>query len=139
MLIPTIVWLLWLSLLLPFEWLLIRTTQWSYIAHLSFWVLIGSSLIALTGFLGEFIAVVSLVLVRQKKALAILYYFLILGLLLVALYSAWFSTINFSWEFLQYEITNKIIFTGVITRLWLTPHVIYAAASGAAQKIPEST
>lgn len=110
-LFPTIFWIIGLSLLYPFEWLLIKTTNWDYSKHLVFWLVILFSLIAFIVTIVKLVCMLAFYIVRQKIAAAWVNQLFSLGLIVLLLYSTWSSAVTFSWELLPYTFTNKIFFS----------------------------
>lgn len=114
MFVATAFILLWVFMI-PFEWLLIRTTAWKYIFHLLFWVSVGNFFIGLVSVIAEkIILATSLCLVdlsHRSFYSKIFFYFLLVVNAYLAL-AVWFTPlqVNFSWENLDYSHTNRVIY-----------------------------
>ena len=126
-LLPIIVWLIFLFFMYPFEWLLIKTTNWKIFFHIIFWFMLGSGIVGLTTALGGAISSLSLILVRQSSAYILLMTLALLGLVGFCIYGTWSSNIQFSWEVLRYSTFNKILFTFLILNILQVPVNMYAA------------
>lgn len=126
--LPTVTWLLGLALLYPFEWLLRITTKWTYIFHLAFWFIAGYTLLLFAIAIGSMFPALASLLVRQKMAFACLFHLICWAMIGFFLYGAWSGGVGFSWEYLRYSTTNKVIFTLLCLYLAKIPMHFYAVA-----------
>ena len=129
-LLPIVVWLLFLFFMYPFEWLLSKSTNWGLFLHILFWVAIGSSIVGLTTALGGLISSLSMFLVRQSVIYAGLLFLALLGLVGFSIYGAWSDNVEYSWEFYRYATLNKILFTLLILNLLQIPLAMLGGTSG---------
>lgn len=128
-LLPTIIWILFLFFIYPFEWLLLMTTNWGMFFHIVFWFMIGGMIISFTTAIGGMISVLSMYLVRQSTAYLILFSLGMLGLIIFCIYGAWSGNIQFSWEQLRFSTFNRILFTVMILQLLQIPSAMFEGAS----------
>jgi hypothetical protein len=120
-LLPFVAWLLFLFFMYPFEWLLSKSTNWKWIFHVLFWLILGGGIIRLTTLLGGLISILSTFLVRQSTAYTIIFFIVLLGLVGFCIYGAWSSNVDFSWEFFKYRTFNKLLFTVLALNLLQIP------------------
>lgn len=128
-LLPTILWILFLFFMYPFEWILSKTTDWKFFFHLIFWFMIGGGIVAFTTSIGGMISVLSMYLVRQHNVYNIIFSIGILGLVIFCIYGAWSSNVEFSWELLRYRTFNRILFTFMILQLLQIPGAMLEGSS----------
>lgn len=125
-LLPLVVWLIFLFFIYPFEWLLLKSTNWAAFFHIVFWMLIGSVLVVLTTAIGGILSSLSMLLVRQSSAYLFLMSLSLLALVVFCIYGAWSDNVQFSWETLRYSTFNKILFTFLILNILQIPASIYS-------------
>ena len=123
--LPIVVWLLFLFFMYPFEWLLSKSTNWGLFLHILFWFAIGSFIIGLTTALGGLISSLSMLLVRQSVIYAGLLFLALLGLVGFSIYGAWSNNVEYSWEFFRYATFNRILFTMLILNLLQIPLTMF--------------
>jgi hypothetical protein len=127
-LLPIVVWLIFLFFMYPFEWLLIKSTNWGAFFHVLFWFMIGSFIVGLTTALGGALSSLSVFLVRQSSAYIFLMSLALLALVGFCIYGAWSNNVEFSWEILRYSTFNKILFTFLILNILQIPAKMYSTS-----------
>ena len=116
-LLPTLLGLVFLFFMYPFEWLLSKSTNWNLFLHILFWFVIGWLVVSLTTIIGTIILQLSTFLVRQSSAYYLLLFLGLVSLVGFCIYGAWSDSIEFSWEIYRYETFNKIMFTVLIMNI----------------------
>lgn len=111
LLIPLLIWVLYLFFLFPFEWLLSVTVKWRWFLHGFFWIFFGLIIVGATTKIGSYFSFISLHLVRQKSIYAGIVSTAILIFVIFLLVGTWSSYIDFSWEYLPYKTFNRILFS----------------------------
>ncbi len=109
--LPIIIWLVFLFFMYPFEWLLSISTSWSIFWHVSFWLVLGGAIVSFATILGTTILKLSALLVRQSSVYFLLLFLSLLILVGFCIYGAWSDSVDFSWEVYRYKTFNKIAFT----------------------------
>lgn len=126
-LLPFVAWLLFLFFMYPFEWLLSKSTNWGWLFHVIFWLMIGGGIVRLTTTLGGLISTLSTFLVRQSNAYIVLMFVVVLALVGFCIYGAWSSNVEFSWEIYRYGIINKMLFTILVLNLLQIPISMFSS------------
>ena len=119
--LPIIIWLIFLFFMYPIEWLLTKSTNWGGFFHVLFWLMIGSLIIGFITTLSGLISSLSIMLVRQATVYILLLGIGLLGLVGFCIYGAWSNNVEFSWELLPYSTFNKILFTFLILNVLRIP------------------
>lgn len=116
--LPNVLWVIFISINLPFEWLLLKTIRFSFSVHLILWFFLGIPIMTVCLGLGHIPATISIFIVRQKKTYGKILAICNTLLFILMLLTVWLDFVRFSWEALPYKTTNKIIFT-IVSSLML--------------------
>jgi hypothetical protein len=127
LILPVLLWLIFLFFMYPFEWLLSISTKWNLFFHILFWLFIGSIIIGFATSIGGLMSYLSKYLVRQTKIYAVVLFVALLALVGFCIYAAWSDYIDFSWEYLRYSTLNKIIFSFSVLGMLQIPMQIFGS------------